>query len=177
MKEPINTISTSIGYARYPMSRWAEAPMRCSIGVKKLALKGTRAARCRPPRSGAWLRDNMASPNEASLHLRETLPLSRNNLHNHRRRQQTVERYSVIPLAVAGRRVKIVYAANGGGLKPRIYGLMGQRPNHEVLAIPNGCPDWLVLLPVQRFQQTTWLTLLTVGIPQRAGRVLKVIAA
>ena len=45
-------------------------------------MKGTRAARCRPPRGGAWLRGNMVSANEAGFDLREIAPLSRNILHS-----------------------------------------------------------------------------------------------
>ena len=63
------------------MSRWTVAPAGCKAGVKQLVLKGTRAVRCRPPRGEAWLRGSMVSPNEAGFNLRETFPLSRNNLH------------------------------------------------------------------------------------------------
>lgn len=42
------------------------------------------AARCRPPRSSAWLRDNTESSNEVGLDLREFLPLPRNILHSPR---------------------------------------------------------------------------------------------
>jgi hypothetical protein len=63
------------------MSRWAVASGRCKPEVKKLALKGTGAARCRPPRSQAWLRSHMVSSNEVSFNLREKFPLSRNILH------------------------------------------------------------------------------------------------
>jgi hypothetical protein len=46
---------------RQAMSRWAVAPGGCKPGVKELALKGTREARCKPPRCGAWLRKHMVS--------------------------------------------------------------------------------------------------------------------
>jgi len=62
------------------MSRWAVAFLGCNRKVKELALKGTGAARGRPPRGQAWLRGSMVSPNEAGFNLRETSPLSRNIL-------------------------------------------------------------------------------------------------
>ena len=40
------------------------------------------AARCRPPRSSAWLRDNMVKSNEVGLDLREMPPLPRDILHS-----------------------------------------------------------------------------------------------
>ena len=48
--------------------------------MKELALKGTRATRHRPSRSGAWLRGAMGSSHEASFNLRENSPLSPNTL-------------------------------------------------------------------------------------------------
>lgn len=62
------------------MSRWAVAFSGCNGKVKQLALKGTGAARSRPPRGQAWLRGSMVSPNEAGFNLRETSPLPRNLL-------------------------------------------------------------------------------------------------
>ena len=62
------------------MSRWAVAFPGCNGKVKQLALKGTGAARGRPPRGQAWLRGSRVSPNEAGLNLRETSPLPRNIL-------------------------------------------------------------------------------------------------
>ena len=47
--------------SREAMSRWGVAPGGCNPGVKKLLLKGTGEARCRPPRGRAWLRDHMVS--------------------------------------------------------------------------------------------------------------------
>jgi hypothetical protein len=44
--------------------------------VKELPLKRTREARAKRPRSGAWLRGRMASPNEAGFNLRESPPPS-----------------------------------------------------------------------------------------------------
>jgi hypothetical protein len=64
------------------MSRWGVASGGCKPEVKELPLKGTGAARCRPPRGQAWLRGNMVSPTEASFDLRERYPLSRNILHS-----------------------------------------------------------------------------------------------
>jgi hypothetical protein len=72
-----STISTPTGHAKDPVSLWTEASARCKAGVKKLVLKGTGEARCKPPRRQAWLRDNMVSPNEAGFNLRERPPLSR----------------------------------------------------------------------------------------------------
>lgn len=46
---------------RQAMSRWAVASGRCTPGVKELALKGTGAARGKPPRSRAWLRTHRVS--------------------------------------------------------------------------------------------------------------------
>jgi hypothetical protein len=46
---------------RQVMSRWAVAPEGCKPEVKELALKGTREARCKRPRCGAWLRKHMVS--------------------------------------------------------------------------------------------------------------------
>jgi hypothetical protein len=43
------------------MSRWAVASGGCKPEVKQLPLKGTGEARCKPPRSPAWLRTYMAS--------------------------------------------------------------------------------------------------------------------
>jgi hypothetical protein len=49
------------GLYRQAMSRWAVAPGGCTPGVKELALKGTGAARGKPPRSRAWLRTHRVS--------------------------------------------------------------------------------------------------------------------
>jgi hypothetical protein len=46
---------------RQAMSRWGVASGGCKPEVKKLPLKGTREARCKPPRRGAWLRTHMVS--------------------------------------------------------------------------------------------------------------------
>src|SRR5262249_48651763 len=67
-------------FSREAMSRWAVAFPGCNGKVKQLALKGTGAARGRPPRGQAWLRGSRVSPNEAGLNLRETSPLPRNIL-------------------------------------------------------------------------------------------------
>jgi putative transposase len=40
---------------------WGVAPGGCTPGVKQLPLKGTGAARCRPPRCRAWLRGHTVS--------------------------------------------------------------------------------------------------------------------
>jgi hypothetical protein len=64
------------------MSPWAVASGGCNPDVKQLALKGSRAVRCSPPRGGAWLRGRKVSPNEASFDLRESAPLPRNMLHS-----------------------------------------------------------------------------------------------
>jgi hypothetical protein len=49
------------GLYRQATSPWAVAPGGCTPGVKELALKGTGAARGKPPRSQAWLRTHMVS--------------------------------------------------------------------------------------------------------------------
>jgi len=67
---------------RQAMSRWAIASKGCNLEVKELALKGTREARCRPPRCGAWLRGHMVSSSEAGFNRREKAPLPRNILHS-----------------------------------------------------------------------------------------------
>ena len=46
---------------RQALSPWGVASGGCKPEVKELPLKGTGAARCRPPRCQAWLRDHMAS--------------------------------------------------------------------------------------------------------------------
>jgi hypothetical protein len=46
---------------RQALSPWAVAPRGCKRGVKQLVLKGTREARCKPPRGGAWLRTHTVS--------------------------------------------------------------------------------------------------------------------
>jgi hypothetical protein len=55
--------------SRQTMSPWTVASGGCTPEVKQLALKGTGVARCRPPRSRAWLRvvylqraDNWSGP-------------------------------------------------------------------------------------------------------------------
>src|SRR5437867_3378999 len=63
------------------MSRWGVASDGCKSVVKELPLKGTGAARCRPPRGQAWLRGDTVSSDEADFDLRETSPLPRNILH------------------------------------------------------------------------------------------------
>jgi hypothetical protein len=45
---------------RQALSPWGVAAGGCKPAVKELPLKGTREARCKPPRSGAWLRKHMA---------------------------------------------------------------------------------------------------------------------
>ncbi len=67
---------------RQTMSLWAVASGGCTPGVKELARKGIREARCRPPRCGAWLRDRKVSSNEVGFNLREKAPLPRNILHS-----------------------------------------------------------------------------------------------
>jgi hypothetical protein len=62
------------------MSPMAVAPAGCKAGVKKLARKATGEMRSRPSRRRGWLRDHMASANEADFNLRETGPLPHNNL-------------------------------------------------------------------------------------------------
>jgi hypothetical protein len=47
-----------------------------SVPVSSMPLKGTREARGKPPRRGAWLRDYMARSSEAGFNLRGTAPLS-----------------------------------------------------------------------------------------------------
>jgi hypothetical protein len=64
------------------VSRWGVASGGCKPEVKKLPLKGTGEARCKPPRGRAWLRGRMVSANEAGFNLRERLPLPRNILHS-----------------------------------------------------------------------------------------------
>jgi hypothetical protein len=46
---------------RQAVSPWGVASGGCKLEVKKLPLKGTREARCKPPRRGAWLRECMVS--------------------------------------------------------------------------------------------------------------------
>ena len=46
---------------RQALSPWGVASGGCKSEVKELPLKGTGAARCRPPRCQAWLRDHRAS--------------------------------------------------------------------------------------------------------------------
>jgi len=58
----------------------AVAPAGCKAGVKELARKATGEMRSRPSRRRGWLRDHMASANEAGFDLRETGPLPHNNL-------------------------------------------------------------------------------------------------
>jgi hypothetical protein len=64
------------------MSPWGVASGGCKPEVKKLPLKSTGEARCKPPRGRAWLKDRMVSENEAGFNLRETFPLPRNTLHS-----------------------------------------------------------------------------------------------
>jgi hypothetical protein len=64
------------------MSPWGVAPGGCTPGVKKLPLKGTGEARCKPPKGRAWLRDRMVRQNEVGFNLRESAPLPRNILHS-----------------------------------------------------------------------------------------------
>ena len=66
---------------RQAMSRWAVASTGCNVEVKELALKGTREARCRLLRCGAWLRGHMVSSSEADFNRREKAPLPRTLLH------------------------------------------------------------------------------------------------
>jgi hypothetical protein len=47
-----------------------------SVPVSSMPLKGTGAARGKPPRCPAWLSDHMVSPNEADFNLRGTTPPS-----------------------------------------------------------------------------------------------------
>jgi hypothetical protein len=58
----------------------AVAFIGCKMNVKKLAGKATGEMRSRPSRRRGWLRDHMASANEADFNLRETGPLPHNNL-------------------------------------------------------------------------------------------------
>jgi hypothetical protein len=62
------------------MSPMAVAPAGCKAGVKELARKATGEMRSRPSRRRGWLRDHMASANEAGFDLRETGPLPHNTL-------------------------------------------------------------------------------------------------
>ena len=59
---------------RQSISRWGVASGGGIPEVKKLPLKGTGEARCKPPRGRAWLRDRMVSSNEVGFNLRETSP-------------------------------------------------------------------------------------------------------
>jgi len=77
------------------VSRWGVASGGCKPEVKQLPLKGTGAARCRPPRSQAWLRGDKVSPNEADFDLRGMAPLPRNILHSR----------GVVPLTETGQRM------------------------------------------------------------------------
>ena len=52
----------------------------CKVNVKELAGKATGEMRSRPSRRRGWLRDHMASANEADFNLRETGPRPHNNL-------------------------------------------------------------------------------------------------
>jgi hypothetical protein len=58
------------------MSPWAVAPGGCKPGVKKLALKGTGEARCKPPRGRAWLRKHMMSKRSDKRPTRNRVPAS-----------------------------------------------------------------------------------------------------
>jgi len=51
-------------------------------GGEKAGPERPSEARCKPPRSWAWLRGRMVSTNEAHFNLREIPPLPRNILHN-----------------------------------------------------------------------------------------------
>jgi hypothetical protein len=57
---------SSIACTKQAMSPWGVVVGGCKPAVKELPLKGIRAARCRPPRSGAWLRDRMVSAHECA---------------------------------------------------------------------------------------------------------------
>jgi|GEM_PF-3670337 len=66
--------------------------------------EGNGEARCRPPKSRAWLRDDKVSPSEVDCNLRETVPLPRNILHtcgltNHRHTGQRT--YSQLDLVLS----------------------------------------------------------------------------
>jgi hypothetical protein len=62
------------------MSPMAVALTGCKVSVKELAKKATGEMRSRPSRRRGWLRDHMASANEAGFNRRETGPLPHNNL-------------------------------------------------------------------------------------------------
>jgi hypothetical protein len=59
------------------MSRWAVASRGCILEVKELALKGTREARGKPPRRGAWLRKSMVSQRSGERPTGKNPPASR----------------------------------------------------------------------------------------------------
>jgi hypothetical protein len=65
------------GLCRQATSPWAVAPGGCTPGVKELALKGTGAARGKPPRSQAWLRTHMVSQRSDERPTGNTAPVSR----------------------------------------------------------------------------------------------------
>jgi hypothetical protein len=65
---------------RQVMSPWGVASGGCKPEVKELPLKGTGAARGKPPRSRAWLSEGMVRPSKVGFNLRESHPLSRNIL-------------------------------------------------------------------------------------------------
>jgi hypothetical protein len=62
---------------RQAMSRWGVAAGGCKPAVKELPLKGTREARCKPPRCEAWLRMHMVSTRRDERPTGNSAPASR----------------------------------------------------------------------------------------------------
>jgi hypothetical protein len=58
---------------RQAMSPWGVASGGCKPEVKQLPLKGTREARCKPPRRGAWLRTYMVSKQRCATKRTDTM--------------------------------------------------------------------------------------------------------
>src|SRR5215217_4594783 len=58
---------------RQAWSPWGVASGGCKPEVKELPLKGTGAARCRPPRCQAWLRDHRASTRRCATKRTDTM--------------------------------------------------------------------------------------------------------
>jgi hypothetical protein len=62
---------------RQALSPWDVASGGCKPEVKKLPLKGTREARCKPPRGGAWLRTHTVSKRRNERPTGKSAPVSR----------------------------------------------------------------------------------------------------
>jgi hypothetical protein len=85
------------GSVREPTEPLGLSRIGRSIPVSSMPLKGTREARGKPPRRGAWLRDHMVSSNEVGFNLRGNEPLSQDLARWDSQRAQSVrEDHSVL---------------------------------------------------------------------------------